>query len=493
LAAGDAALVVLANTEAADWYRPGLAVLGDTDDPALSIDLLIGLGEAQRRVGDPAFREVLLDASRRAMALNDTTRLVRAVLANHRGFISVVGHVDQERIDLITTALQRAGSASVGNRAELLALLASELTFGFDHVSRLDTIDEATVLAGQTDDPVVQAKVGVSRLLAGHVPDRVKSLLGEGSDVVRLADAAADPHLAAMARALWAAVQHAAGHLNAARNSSTAAVVIAEETGHPGLQAIVQMFHAAALDALGDHAEAAALTQSAAHLGQEAGFPDALMWYAARMSLHWLWEGQPHLAADLAAQGLAEYPRMVGWYATQMVGQALAGRTAELADSCGRLNEILDILPVDVNWIASHFAAAVAMGFGVYDATAASTLYDRLLPYRDLHGTYLIGYAAPVEVALGVLARVLGNADTAVAHHDAAAATIQAVGAPPRAQTLNGYLHAQALLARGHPGDIGRAILLLHDTSALARLKGYATFEQHAVQALAAVGEGGSP
>jgi len=103
LAAGDQALSVLADAEAAAWYTHGLPFAENNLD--LRIDLLTGLGEAQRRTGDPASRQTLLDAARRAGDRADVARLVRAVLANSRGFFSVVGQVDEERLELIATAL----------------------------------------------------------------------------------------------------------------------------------------------------------------------------------------------------------------------------------------------------------------------------------------------------------------------------------------------------------------------------------------------------
>src|SRR2546428_3466293 len=79
LAAGDRALSALASAEAAAWYEQGLVFA--TTDVGLRIDLLTGLGEAQRRTGDVASRQTLLDAARLAAGQGEVGRLVRAVLA----------------------------------------------------------------------------------------------------------------------------------------------------------------------------------------------------------------------------------------------------------------------------------------------------------------------------------------------------------------------------------------------------------------------------
>ena len=66
-------------------------------DPALELDLAIGLGTAQRQTGDPSFRQSLLDAAHQAIAADDTERLVAAALANNRGMHSSGNGVDVER------------------------------------------------------------------------------------------------------------------------------------------------------------------------------------------------------------------------------------------------------------------------------------------------------------------------------------------------------------------------------------------------------------
>ncbi len=48
------------------------------DETAERCDLLIGLGEAQRQTGEPAYRETLLEASRLASELGDADRAALA-------------------------------------------------------------------------------------------------------------------------------------------------------------------------------------------------------------------------------------------------------------------------------------------------------------------------------------------------------------------------------------------------------------------------------
>ena len=106
--AGDAALAALAPADALRYYAQALELphRADDPDPVLVLDLAIGLGTAQRQTGDPAFRDTLLDAARRASDLGDTERLAAAALANDRGWYSSVGVIDAEKVAVLELALE---------------------------------------------------------------------------------------------------------------------------------------------------------------------------------------------------------------------------------------------------------------------------------------------------------------------------------------------------------------------------------------------------
>ncbi len=473
LAAGDLALAVLADAEAGEWYAQGLAFA--TGDPDLRIDLLTGLGETQRRTGEAASRQTLLGAARLAADQADAVRLVRAVLANNRGVTSVIGHVDEERLELIAAALDVVGRAPSADRAELLVLQAAELVFAGDHERVLRAADEAGAIAARLEDITARARVGVGRLWACSVADRVTEMVPEAADVVGLADATSDPHLRVLARGLSLYALLPTGDLGEARRRAAEAMAVADETGQPGLRFLAHIYYATAIDALGEHKEAERLMQTAVELGQQANFSDAVMWYGAQMWLHWTFEGQPDIAAAMAAPAFVEYPRIVAWQAAWSLDLALSGRTEELAEFLVRLPAVLPDVPADLVWVSTHSLFAAAMGFGAESPQAAATIYDLLLPYRSLHAAYGIGYWGPVDMALAIAARVLGDTEGALTHHEAAAATIEACGAA-RARALNGYQWARTLAASDGPGHRSRALQLAEETLAYSDAKGYTTF-----------------
>ena len=122
----------------------------DDPDPVLALDLVIGLGTAQRQTGDPAFRDTLLEAAQRAAEFGDTERLVAAALANNRGFYSAVGATDSEKVGVLETALSGLPD-QVPERALVLATLCSELAHGSPLERRQALAEEAESIA----NPVV--------------------------------------------------------------------------------------------------------------------------------------------------------------------------------------------------------------------------------------------------------------------------------------------------------------------------------------------------
>src|SRR5581483_11417846 len=97
------------------------------------LGLLIALGEAQRRVGDTAHRETLLEASGLAVERGDAEAAARAAPANVRGPLSsAVGEIDRERVGALEAALAMVQHDDSPTRARLLAALGLELLYAGD-------------------------------------------------------------------------------------------------------------------------------------------------------------------------------------------------------------------------------------------------------------------------------------------------------------------------------------------------------------------------
>ena len=127
-------------------------------DPMVTIDLCIGVGTAQRQTGDPAYRDTLLQAANLAAARGDTDRLVQAVLANDRGFLSDLLGIDTEKVDALELALAQL-SSDRPERALVLALLCQELTIGSPLERRQALADEAIAIADRSGDDATMIRV----------------------------------------------------------------------------------------------------------------------------------------------------------------------------------------------------------------------------------------------------------------------------------------------------------------------------------------------
>ncbi|HEX3796680.1 MAG TPA: AAA family ATPase [Acidimicrobiales bacterium] len=480
LAAGDRALAVLADAEAAEWYRQGLPFVSEGTPP--HIDLLTGIGETQRRTGNGDSRQTLFEAARLAVSVGDVRRVVRAVIATNRGFSSAIGDVDHELLELVADALQLAGPEPTAERAELLSLQALELHFTGDHRRVADAADEAVAIADALPDIVVKARVGIRRLYACLLPDRYATLADEADVLTTYADATGDPQLRVFARRPSALFT--VGALNAAHERMKEAAAIADQTGQPGLRSRALFDYGTTLDALGHHEEAQELAQVALELGQQAAWADTLQFYAGRMAEHWAYGGEPDTMVTVLTQAITLSPGVVAWKSGIALALAFSGRDTELAELLQDGPRILNEIPMDQFWLVAHMLLSLALGFGVEDPICAAILYDRLLPYRLLHACNGVGYWGPVEMSLAVTARTLGDLDTAVAHHASAAQAIDACGtARPRA--INGYQWAKTLLARQGEGDLQRAIELLRETHIYSQAKGYVTFVSKTEELLA--------
>ena len=214
--AGDKALAQLAHDDAAGYFQQALYLLDtvpvadglDGADERLRqrCDLLLALGEAQRRCGAPAHRRTLLDAAALARELGDAERLATAALANTRSFWSATRRVDAERVATFEAALAALDPGDSALRACLLARLAVELVYSGDADAVRRLSDQALAMARRLDDLPTLAQVLVPRYNTirgdpGTLPER----LANTAELMAVAERLADPALRCEAQG-WRAV-----------------------------------------------------------------------------------------------------------------------------------------------------------------------------------------------------------------------------------------------------------------------------------------------
>jgi class 3 adenylate cyclase/tetratricopeptide (TPR) repeat protein len=481
--AGERALAQLAHDEAASYFRQALHLLTTEgpEDEGQRGELLILLGEAQRRAGDPGHRETLLEAARLAMEGGDADALTRAALVNSRGTIfSAAGTVDAEKVAVLEAALQAVGPADSPARARLLALLSLELCFAGDWKRRVRLSDEALAMARRLEDPATLANVLLTRYNATLLPGTLRQRHAESAELVGVAERLGDP--ATTCRAAWcryrtamelADVDEADQHLEAVERLSSA-------LGQPVLRWITTWSRAGRILYGGQIEEAERLIGQGLELGRTAGQPDAPVYFAAQQFLVRFEQGRLGEVEGLLTEssaytpGYSLFPALLAQLYCELGREDMARAHFErLAASS------FSALLLDVTWLRTvATCAAVASHLG--DRARAAALHERLVPYPEhlpIAGGVALG---SVGYHLGMLATTLGHFDEAEARFAAASDLHDRSRAPTwLARTLLEW--ARMLLTRGGAGDAQRAGELLGQTLATARGLSLAGVERQAV------------
>ncbi len=285
-AAGDAALRSLTPGDALAHYAKALElssrVIGA--DPIALLDLAIGLGTAQRQIGDPSFRATLLDAASEATRLGDVERLVAACLANDRGFYSAVGATDTEKVETLETAL-RLLSVDHPDRALVLATLCSELAHGSSLDRRQAIAGEAVAIAERFGDDAVAVRVLNHLFIPLQVPSLLESTQARSREGLQRAERVGDPVLEFWA-ATWRAESSArVGDLGEMERCMALQTRLAEELDQPVFSWGRHFVRSLRAQIAGDTDLAEQYATEALRIGTEGGQPDASLIFGAQLNI----------------------------------------------------------------------------------------------------------------------------------------------------------------------------------------------------------------
>jgi hypothetical protein len=486
--AGDRALAQLAHDEAAAYYRSALELLDAAEGPpdqARRLELLLALGEAQRRAGDSDHRETLFAAARLARDQGDTDTLAQAALANSRVVLySVVGGVDHERIAVLEEALAAtADAADSPTRARLLATLALELTWS-GRQRRLELSDEALNLARRLGDPATLAQVLLARYYASAAPDTQAERLTNTAELLALADQLGDDAARSRALALRFRVAMESANITEADRCLEANQRLAVEVGQPTLLWFLGLQRAGRSLLAGRLEEAERLARDTLELGQSTGQPEALSFFVWQQAVVRFEQGRLEEVLDPILQAASDYPGV----STAQSGVALAYAELDRTDDAREAFEELAVsefahLPVDSIWLRCLTDCAAVCAY-LGDAARAAALYRLLAPYPDQLPVFVVGTASgSVLHYLGLLATTIGRFDDAEARFAAAAATHERIQAPTWL-TRTRLEWARMLLVRRQPSDAERARELIGQALATARELGLGNVERQAVALL---------
>ncbi len=470
--AGQQALDRLAPVDAVRLFGDAAELLG-TGETAERCRALIGLGEAQRLIGDAAHRTTLLEASRIASALGDHELATAAALANNRGRPSLFGQVDEERVAAIERALGLEDDPD--RRARLLALQAIELVYEHDHGHRRELASQALTLAREVANPRTTARVLEDHLYVYWAPDGLERRLAHLDELRASVQAADDPALEFWAADAELNTMVDAGELELAEQAGKRMTMIAERLGEPTMRWAAAFSGAGLALVRGDLGEIERCAKQALHIGSDAGEPDVFMIYAAQIGPVRLMQGR---VSDVAAleQTVQAHPLIPAWKAALAWTLCWLGRGDEAAAMVAEAAaDRFEHVPWDTSRkIALGLYADAAAQAGVTDA--AESLYELIEPWGDQivwNGTVTYGHA---RMYLGLLAAVLGRDEQADEHLARACAIQEQKGM--LMWTARAYLGwAEALAVRG---DAERAREQAARALELSREHGYVVFEARA-------------
>ena len=468
--AADHAMRSYASEEAVRLYRIALRALNwsPTAQEERRAEVLLGLGEALRRTGDPTqAKEIFLECTALARKLESPDLLTRAAL----GFAPQVVYAVQPEPDttvvrLLEEAIAAWGGHDSGLHACALAQLALALIFG-DEERRSELRDDSVAMARRVGDSTTLRYV-LARWLAS-MPSRrdPKERLAIATELVQLAEVAGDLEALAVGRR-WRSVHLLeTGDAPGMRREQAAFAQVAAQLRQPvwSWYARVSEMATAVLDGrLGDAersiAEGYQLAASVMPYAARTYFVCALM----IVRVH---QGR-------IGEFVSEFRAIFEAHPTPVTLTPLVRVESERKNAAA-VRRIVERATIDdFAMVRSDVQSAVAMCFlaeacaFLGDETRAARLYELMTP---LAWQWVVwGEAMPLGPAahfVGLLARTLGRLDEAAGLFEDALASSTRAGAP-MFLALTEYEYARLLRSRRAPGDAERALELLRDARGIA-------------------------
>jgi DNA-binding SARP family transcriptional activator/tetratricopeptide (TPR) repeat protein len=483
LAAARRADRLLAWEEAAQHYRAALRAreLAGVHEDLVRGELLLALGASEDRAGlEEEARGTFEAAAATARALGDAPLLGRAALG-FAGQWSVLGRVDETRLELLEEALAALGDDASPLRARLLARVALELYYSGDPERRMALSEEAVDLARALGDPRTLAACLDARHYALWRPENVNERLEVAAELRRVAEETGDPELE-LEGAGWTVVDLLElGDVQGADVQIAAASKLAEALQRPIWLWWTSLLRCARAQLLGQFDEAERLADATLEVGRHGQAENAVNAYAQAMFNIRREQGRLQEVEPSVRRFIELYPALVAWRA------ALALLLVEL----GRMDEAraefetlavggFDDLPRDANWLIGVTLLAEVCG-ALGDGARAEALYALLEPYAGRN--VVVGRAATCNGAasrlLGILAAAMRAWELAEGHFISALEMHERMGARPWiARTQLAY--AEMLLTRRQRGDKARARELLSDAVLIADALGMGVVAQRA-------------
>ncbi len=454
--AGDRALALLAHEEAARLYQTALEALdlADVGDEKARCELLVSLGEAESRAGNPpAAKKAFLDAAGIAQHLGLARELARAA-ASYGGRIVWARAGDDERlVPLLEAGLAALAEEDVELRARLLARLAGALRDEHSR-DRRDTLSrEAVELARRTGNPAALAYALDGRAAVIVAPDTVAECLALATELREVAERIGDRERIVQGLCDRSIAQLQVGDVRGAAADLDAASRIAHELRQPAQLWLVCGAQAMLALAAGRLDEGEELVPQALALGERAQPAAAIAVYGLQRYTLCDFRGGLEELVPAICDLVAGYPARPVF---RCVLAHLHGRLGQLPEAKRALDELapdaFSALPFDQEWLYGMSLLAETSAL-LGDTDSATVLYGLLLPWAAFNAVdQAEGMRGSLSRYLGLLAATTERWEDAELHFEDALAMNASMGARPwLAQTQEDY--ARLLLRRDGPGD----------------------------------------
>jgi tetratricopeptide (TPR) repeat protein len=421
------------------------------------VDMLLDLGAAEARAGDPGAR----DTFRRAAALARTPDQLALAARGFVGWGGEAGVVDREGIALLERAIEEAGE-----RVPLLARLADCLRFADEEERVLALSARAVELATEPQEIVLALESRHGALL--HV-EHLDERLALSERMLELAASSGAGELEAVGLHWRIYDLLEAGDVEAARAAHRRLTSLAHALRQPLYQYYAVGWEVVWAQMAGRFADADELARATYELGRRAQARDAETIHAAQtLVLRRLEDRLPDYIARVESL-VAGHPELVAWRSVLPLAYLVGG---DIPSAVAEMQRLMSTgVPRDMFWLTAMSLLSEAAAL-MADPQLCGFIYQSLLPFRsrNVQVTQAASFGS-VERFLGLLAAALQNWDAAQEHFEAALETDQRRGLRT-VIALEQREYAEMLIARGDEADKPRAAELLRTTLAEAEFVG---------------------
>jgi hypothetical protein len=467
--AGREAMRVLAYERAAQLFALALDISEQLPfDEDLHADLLLELGIARTRAGDPSARETLLGAADAARAADKPEPIAHAALGIHVFNLSP-GVPDDAAIALLEEALERIGPDDSALRARLLARIATALYYRHGTAERREAlVNEAVSMARRVQDPATLAYVLSNGQLGTWGPDTTERDLDWVEELLELTENGGNAELALQTRTRQIDYLLELDDVVGADIALQALERTAETSPDPRARAYLALQRARRAAIEGSYDEAEESNAQAAMVGQAIGDRMVDLLAVAQLAMLRWTQGRMGEVEAVVRRFADAAPAIVGWRAALARIYCEQGRDAEARRELERLDERgFAALPRYNGWL-NMMAMLSEVCAHLQEASRAAVLYQLLLPFaRRNVVTAQCVFDGPASRYLGIFATTFGDWEAAEQHFEAARSAALRLNARPFV-ALVAIDEAALRTARDEPGDHARALSLLDEARDIA-------------------------